>query len=94
MTQDKLRKTMKAKLINEVVKVSKDPSKIVDVKIDKKTLPKDEQKVEWRIDIDHDWKNGVFYADEGGDGMFYVESTGDFDYAWSVQQWRSNEPMK
>jgi len=81
---------MRAKKINEDVKVSPGKGKEVRIRIDKSTLPKHEQKVSWMIN-DVGWKNGIFLSDEGDEGMFYNDRNGDFDFAWHVEKWKSDE---
>jgi len=60
---------------------------IVELKIDRTTLPKDGQKVEWVTDLEgcnDKWKRGEFVAEDD----LFLESSCQWDTSWSVQCWR------
>lgn len=65
--------------------------KITNIKINKKTLPKDKQKVEWQTyqDINNNsWKQGVFVS---GDNLFCIgfgDSHSKWDSSFDVFHWR------
>ena len=62
----------------------------VEVKIDRKTLPKDGQKIKWQTKIDFDkneWKEGVFSS---GDDLFCIGfgiTHNDWDLSFKVLHW-------
>ncbi len=67
-------------------------SKIIELKIDKKTLPKDGQKIEWQTqeDFDNDvWQQGHFSS---GDDVFCIgfeDKVKKWDLSWNIIQWRA-----
>lgn len=69
-------------------------SKTIEIKIDRSTLPSDNQKVEWQTYNElgtEEWKQGTFAE---GDDLFLVgfeESTSQWDMSFDVFQWRALE---
>lgn len=65
--------------------------KIIDLKIDEKTLPKDGQQIAWQTQRDFDneiWKTGTF---ESGDNLFtegFEQTSSKWDLSWQVLHWR------
>lgn len=65
----------------------------VEVKIDKRTLPKDGQLIKWQTHSDQDndiWKTGT-YSDNDGFGLFLYntsEKGAKRDKMWDVLHWK------
>lgn len=67
---------------------------MIEIKIDKSTLPEDGQRVRWQTHDDFNkdiWKEGK-YSDDDGYGLFLYNiredgSTSDWDLMWNVMHW-------
>lgn len=76
-------------------------SKLTEIKIDRKSLPNDGQKVKWQTFPDYNndvWKEGVFAFDdeenEEDDGMFLVgfgPTHSYWDLSYKVHHWQPLE---
>lgn len=67
---------------------------MIEIKLEKSTLPKNNQKVKWQTNEDFDnktWKEGT-YSDDGQVFIYgYDEVSNIFDSAFSVLHW---QPIK
>ena len=69
-------------------------SKIVEIQIDRSTLPADEQKVKWQTYDDFNnmvWKEGTFCAAEDHFAVGFSDSAQNWDLVWDVHRWQPLE---
>lgn len=67
-------------------------SKIIELKIDKNTLPSDKQKVKWQTQKDFDkneWKQGTFCSGENLFCVGFGNSFSKWDLCWEVLHWQN-----
>lgn len=65
--------------------------KIVDIKIDRSSLPKDDSKIEWQTQNDFDnevWQKGMFCDGDDNFLVGFTESHSNWSLVWEVLHWR------
>ena len=65
---------------------------MVEIKIDRASLPKDGQKIRWQTQLDiinGTWKEGVFCEEEDAFNVGFEDVVHHWDLAWDVHRWES-----
>ncbi len=63
---------------------------MIEIKIDRATLPKDGQKIRWQTQsdiINGTWKEGVFCEEEDAFNVGFEDVVQHWDLAWDVHHW-------
>jgi hypothetical protein len=63
---------------------------MIEIKIDRATLPKDGQKIRWQTQsdiINGTWKEGVFGEEEDAFNVGFEDVVQHWDLAWDVHHW-------
>jgi hypothetical protein len=63
---------------------------MVEIKIDRASLPKDGQKIRWQTQsdiINGTWKEGVFCEEENAFNVGFEDVVQHWDLAWDVHHW-------
>jgi len=64
---------------------------IIEIKIDRSTLPNDGQKVRWQtqkeINNDNSWREGTFTEGDDNFSVGFEDTTSYWDLVWDVHHW-------